>query len=229
MSKSLVLVLLVTFIFYSDVRALVFFLPLAGKVYRALIRQEIQKKKILFEGQFQVALQSLSAQLNIGYSMENSLREVQKDLQMLYPKEELINREFGFMVRQLGMNITVEEIWQQFAARTQLESVENFVMVIVLAKRNGGDSLQIIRNAVRQIQDQVEVRREIQTVTAAKRLEFQMMCIIPMGIIAYMRVCFPDFMKILYGNVFGIIFMTICLGIYLYAWKIGNRIIEIEV
>ena len=220
---------MITFIFYSDLRALIISLPLAGKTYRVLIRREIQKKRILFEGQFQTALQSLSAQLNIGYSMENSLREIYKDLQMLYPKEELINREFGFMVHQLDMNITVEEIWRQFAARTQLESVENFVTVIILAKRNGGDSLQIIRNAVRHIQDQVEVRREIQTVTAAKRLEFQMMCVIPMGIIAYMRVCFPDFMKILYGNSFGIIFMTVCLGIYLYAWKLGNRIIEIEV
>lgn len=229
MGKSLSLIILLAFIFYSDFRAILFLLPLGGKICKFLLEEEVQKKKLLFEQQFQAALQSLAAQLNIGYSMENALIEMQKDLQMIYSKEELINKEFGFMVRQLKMNFTVEEIWQQFAERTQLESVKNFVMVIVLAKRNGGDSIQIIRNAVSHIQDQVEIRREIQTVTAAKRLEFQMMCVIPMGIIAYMRVCFADFMKVLYGNIFGIVFMTICLGIYLYAWKLGNRMIEIEV
>lgn len=223
------LILIISIIFYSDIRIIFFLIPIGIKIFKISLKNQIQQKRTIFEQQFQVALQSLEAQLNIGYSMENALIEVQKDMQMLYKKDSLIAEEFTFMARQLALNITVEEIWQQFALRTHIESVENFVMVIVLSKRNGGDSLQIIRNAISHINDQADVRREIQTVTSAKRLEFQMMCVIPMGIIGYMRVCFPDFMTILYGNIAGACFMTLCLGIYLCAWKIGYRIIEIEV
>ena len=43
-----------------------------------------EKGKRRFERQFQDALQSLEAQLNVGYSMENAIKEVQRDLQIMY-------------------------------------------------------------------------------------------------------------------------------------------------
>ena len=75
-----------------------------------------EKGKRRFERQFQDALQSLEAQLNVGYSMENAIKEVQKDLQIMYDRHTLIVREFTYMVRQLNLNVTAEAAWKDFAA-----------------------------------------------------------------------------------------------------------------
>lgn len=48
-----------------------------------------EKGKRRFERQFQDALQSLEAQLNVGYSMENAIKEVQRDLQIMYDRHGL--------------------------------------------------------------------------------------------------------------------------------------------
>ena len=55
------------------------------------------------------------------------------------------------------------------------------------------------------------------------------MSVIPLGIIGYMRLSFPEFMAGLYGNLPGAAFMSICLGAYIAAWKLGCKIVEIEV
>ena len=62
-----------------------------------------------------------------------------------------------------------------------------------------------------------------------KKMEFQIMSVIPLGIIGYMRLSFPEFMAGLYGNLPGAAFMSICLGAYIAAWRLGCKIVEIEV
>lgn len=204
-------------------------LPLGITYYNRLIKQVEDKGKRRFERQFQDALQSLEAQLNVGYTMENAIKEVQRDLQIMYDKKTLIVREFTYMARQLNLNVTAEIAWKDFAARIALPEVDTFVTVFSLAKRSGGDSIMIIKNAVRQLGDKAEVKREIDTVIAAKKLEFRVMSMIPFGIIAYMRLTFPEFMSGLYGNLPGVIFMSICLAAYIAAWNLGCKIVEIEV
>ena len=133
------------------------------------------------------------------------------------------------MVRQLNLNVSVEQVWKEFAGRVMLPEVDGFVTVFTLAKRSGGDSIAIIKNAVRQLGDKAEVKREIETIIAAKKLEFHVMSAIPFGIIVYMRMSFPTFMDVLYGNIVGACFMSGCLALYVAAWKLGERIVEIEV
>lgn len=133
------------------------------------------------------------------------------------------------MARQLNLNMTAEQALREFAVRTDLEEVRSFTAVFTLAKRNGGDSIAIIRNAVRQIGDKMDVEREIETILTAKKLEFKVMCIIPLAIIGYMRISFPEFMTVLYRNAAGAIFMSVCLFGYLAAVKLGQRIIAVEV
>ena len=216
-------------LFYSQIWMMAVLLPLGIKYYNRLIKQVEDKGKRRFERQFQDALQSLEAQLNVGYSMENAIKEVQRDLQIMYDKKTLIVREFTYMARQLNLNVTAEIAWKDFAARIALPEVDTFVTVFSLAIRSGGDSIMIIKNAVRQLGDKAEVKREIDTVIAAKKLEFRVMSMIPFGIIAYMRLTFPEFMSGLYGNLPGVIFMSICLAAYIAAWNLGCKIVEIEV
>ena len=109
------------------------------------------------------------------------------------------------------------------------EDVENFVTVFGAAKRLGGDSIAIIRHAADAIGEKMEVEREIQVMLTSKKLEFKIMCVIPFVIILYMRSAFPEFMAVLYGNLAGTLFMTICLMVYLTAYQLGKKMTQIEV
>ena len=219
----------VSYLFYGTPICAILLSPYLIRYLRFWERQAIQKRKQEFQLQFKEAIQSMATALNVGYSVENAMRETWKDLQLLYQKDEVILQEFRHMIRQLEMNLSVEAILKEFAARTEDEEVRMFVTVFSMAKRSGGDMIGIIRNAIYQISEKIDVKREIDTMMAAKKLEFRIMSAVPFAMICYMKISFPNFMDILYGNVLGVIIMTICLGIYVAAYESGRRMVEIEV
>lgn len=193
------------------------------------LKGQIQKRQREFQLQFKDSLQSLAAALNVGYSVENAMKETKKDLSVMYPKDSRIMQEFTYMIHQLNMNLPLEKVLEEWAQRTEVEEIESFVAVFVTAKRTGGDSISIIRNASHNICDKIDVRREIETMMTAKKLEFKVMIMIPLIILFYMRLSFPEFMEALYGNLMGIILMTICLLVYSVAYMWGRSIVDIEV
>jgi tight adherence protein B len=160
--------------------------------------------------------------------MENALREALKDVELLYGKETILRKELYYMVRQLDMNVSMEAVLQGFAKRVPQEDVESFVTIFSTAGKYGGDSIGVIQNSVKILCDKMEVRQEIQILTAAKQFEFKVMTIIPLGIILYMRMAFGDFMNALYGNLPGVFIMSICLAIYMGAWMYGKKITVID-
>lgn len=201
-----------------------------GIWYYGKLRDEcIRKKQQRFLRQFKEMIQIFSAALNTGYSIENAIRESQKELRLLYMENEFIIKEIDVMVRRLRVQVPVEQVIEEFADRVELEDVESFAAVFVTAKRSGGDMIAIIRNTADQIGDKIDVKREIDTILAAKRYEFNVMSTIPFAIIAYMALSFPEFMNCLYGNIAGTGVMTICLLIYAAAYYLGVKLIEIEV
>lgn len=220
---------MLAYLFYNTWIAAVFMIPVSI-FYFIQWREDIcRKKEQEFREQFQNGMQTLASALKVGYSVENAIRETEKDLRTLYSEDSRILQEFSRMIHELDMNFTAEQVLKEMAERIRQEDVENFVTVFATAKRTGGDSIAILKNTVKIIGDKMEVEREIQTLLSSKKLEFRVMCIIPLGMVLYMRMAFPEFLSILYGGLPGIILMTICLGVYAFAWRLGTKMIQIEV
>ncbi|MBO5461087.1 MAG: type II secretion system F family protein [Ruminococcus sp.] len=202
-------------------------LPVGGFLLREELKDCCQKKETEFRVQFQESMKLMMSALKVGYSVENAIRSAEGDLEKVYPKNSRICKEFRRMRYELDMNRTAEQVLKAFAERVKQEDVDDFVTVFSAAKRAGGDSIAILKNAVRMIGDKIEVEREIQVMLAAKKLEFQVMCVVPLGLVLYMRMAFPEFFDVLYGNVVGVIVMSVCLGIYGLAWQMGRKITAI--
>ena len=219
----------ISYLFYGTILGAILLSPYLIRYMKSWEKQTIQKKKQLFQTQFQEANLSVSAALNVGYSVENAMREAFRDLQLMYKKDDFIIKEFQYMLRQLEMNLPVEVIWKEFSGRVEDEEVRMFVTIFAMAKRSGGDMIGIIRNTVRHISEKIEVSREIHTILTAKRLEFRIMCIVPLVMIGYLKLSFPNFVEVLYGNTLGVILMSACLLIYVLAYEFGKYIVEIDV
>lgn len=224
-----IIIFAVSYLFYDTWICAILFSPYLIRYISSWEKQTMKKRQQTFRLQFKEAIQYLSAGLNVGYSVENALREACKELKGMYRKDEMVLREFTYMIRQLHLNMTVESVLQEFATRSGDEDVQMFVTVFNLAKRSGGDTLDIIRGAVRQMGEKIDVEREVQTVISGKKMEFHIMTAIPFAMIVYLRISFPQLLKVLYGNPTGVVIMSACLVVYLAAYEMGKRIVEIEV
>jgi tight adherence protein B len=209
--------------------AIIVLIPVLVLYLRDWFERNSEKKEREFREQFKDSMQIMASALNTGYSVENAIAETMKDLRRLYPKDCRIIKEFRQIIHQLEINLSVEQALKDFLERVKQEDVENFVTVFSVAKRMGGESIEVLKTTARTISEKIEVEREIQTMLGAKELEFKIMSLIPFGIILYMRLTFSDFMGVLYGNILGIGIMSSCLVVYFFAFMMGRRLIRIEV
>lgn len=227
--KTIFLTFSIAWIFYRSFWGLLAGVPIGVYFLKKWGKDIIKKKKKEFTKQFQDAIQSISASLEVGFSIENAIRETSSEMKALYSEDAMITKEFEIMIRQMHLQIGMYHIMEQWAERVDIEDVRIFANVFALSKKMGGDMQRIIQKSVEQIQEKMEVYEEIETALTAKKYEFKIMSIIPFGMILYLKMSFPEFMNLLYGNAIGVVVMTVCLFIYSGAYLLGNKIVNIEI
>lgn len=220
---------LVVYAFYRSIWMFLAFLPF-GLLYPLYKKKHLKNNRLTqLNLQFKEGILILSASLSAGYSIENAFVNSTKELRQLYGEQGLITCEFAYIVQQLRMNRTVEQVLDEFAERSSLDDVKNFASVFMAAKRSGGELVGIISHTVNVIQDKIQVQQEIVTLTSAKRMEQKVMNLIPFFLVFYIDSTSPGFFNLMYTTSLGRVLMTICLLVYLLAYGLSERILNIEV
>jgi len=213
------------FDFHEVSLLLLLYMPVA--LYRKS-REILRQKKWELNLAFKDALICLENSLAVGYSPESSVSESVKNLIQLYGREHEICQEFLRMVKQMELGTSMEDAFFEFGRRSDVEDIKQLADIFSVVKRTGGNLSQVLRQTGSVLQEKIELKRELHTTIAAKRMEFQIMSVVPYGILLYMKLCAPAMTAALYHSVFGIIFMWCVLGIYFGLKVLGEAIIRGE-
>ena len=192
-------------------------------------KKQKRQKKWELNLAFKDALVCLENSLAVGYSPESSIKEVVKNLEQLYGTDHEICKSFRRMTKQMELGTCVEDAFFEFGKRSDLEDVKQLADIFAVVKRTGGNLSQVLRQTGGVLQDKIELKRELHTTIGAKRMEFQIMCGVPYGILLYLKLCAPAMCSALYHNLFGILFMWGVLAAYMGLKILGEHIIHKEV
>lgn len=224
--QALGIVSLVSYLFYHSLLAMVLAIPFYPVFLRMKAQVLLQKQKSMLQEQFKEAICALATALGAGYSIENAWKEARKEVEKLFGEHALIVQELNHMLAHLEMNVSLEELLADFALRSGLEDVSSFCQVFLFAKRSGGDFIGIIHTTASRISRKVDIQREITTDLAARRLESRVMNIVPLFMLLYLNLTSPGYFDMLYGNVSGVIVMSLCLLFYLLAYVWSERMLQ---
>ena len=220
---------LVLYLFYKSILSLILLFPCII-LYRKVNGQEIiRKSRQCLTAQFKDALNALSASLRAGISVENSIRESLNEMKLVHGEDSPICLWLKVIINMLNNGFTAEEAFAVFAEKTKIEDIETFSSVFSIAKRTGGNMVEIVKRTADDISEKIDTENEIQVLISSKKFEQKIMTLVPVGIIVYVDLTSGGMLDPLYGNITGVIIMTICLGIYAGAILLGSRIMNIEV
>lgn len=215
--------------FYRSFAAAVFMIP-AGLGWLTMTekRKRTEKRERL-RREFKDAILSVAANLRAGYAVENAFRETLQEMRTLHGRDSPICQELYKIVQGLTNRMDVETLMHQFAKRAGLEEIQEFADIFAIAKRSGGNLAEIIYETAAIISEKIEVEKEIQVLLAAKRLEQNIMSVIPFAIILYVSAASGGYFDVLYGTFAGRAVMSICFVLYMTAFVLGVKITEIEI
>ncbi len=223
--KSAAVVAVLTIFFYRSILAAIPLSFIGFLFYKKNISELAGRDRQILESQFGEAIHGVETALKAGYSVENAFIQSGRDMGRQFGEESFIFREMEVIRRGLIINITLEEMLADLAARSGSEAIEDFANVFAIAKRFGGNMPEVISTSARTIALQIETREEIMASLSGRRMEQNIMKIMPFGILTYVSISSPGYFDPLYENATGILVMTGLLAVYLAAYFIGDRIL----
>lgn len=192
--------------------------------------QIIRARKRALSMQFKDMLYALSSSMSAGRSLESAFRDALRDLEILYPDPQTpIMQETGYIIRCIEMNMPVEDALSRFAARAHIEDIENFADVIRVCRRSGGNLIEVIRSSSQMISDKIETKNEIETAITAKKFESRILTCTPIVMVAVLSAASPEYMEPVFHTALGAIVMTVAVVMFVAAFFIGEKIMQIEV
>lgn len=201
-------------------------LPLYLK-YRKKEKEKRRKAEIWEE--FRNVTAFLYSSTAAGGTLEKALRDAALDMRASGNRYPLLLSEFERIALKLDRNMSVEEVLNDFAVRSQDEDIIYFVRILAIAKKSGGSLPDVIQHTADTMNLRMEINSEIETILAGKKGELKVMLIVPPAILIYMNCCSPEYMAVLYHSVSGRLIMLMALLVYGGAAVIGRRILDIRI
>lgn len=188
-----------------------------------------ERKRLLDKRQEQLReeliefMNSMATLLRAGYALENTLPMIRSDLQRAFPKNSILASECEYMEQRRQINQPIDGLFQELSNRHELAELKDFTQVLVIARQRGGNLVEIVSETCTQLEENMQAAREITVMIAAKVLEQRIMLMIPFGMVAYLNMSNPGYLNCLYGSVFGVLVMSVCLFLIFlsYVWAQG--------
>lgn len=219
-------VVLLAYFFYRSIWALIPLSAVGVWLFLHRIHERVEKEKKFLSEQFRECILAVSSSLMAGYSVENAFVGSYQDMEMMYGRDSSICEELVCIKRGLHINLSLEELLTELAGRSGCEDIGEFAKVFSLAKRNGGNMSEIIRNTAGRIGKKMELQKEIEMQLSGRKMELTIMKVIPFGILLYINLGNPGYFDTLYHNMSGALIMTACLMIYMVAAVLGEVIMQ---
>lgn len=225
--KGTVLLSAVGILFYNSWISILIGSPVLILYIRFEYQKLVKKKTEKLASHFKEALLSILSALKAGYSVENAFVEAYRDLEYRFGSEEVMVRELLFINRQVKNNIPIEKLIEEFAQKSGSADIKDFARIFRIAKKSGGDMGKIMDRTISIITRKMEMQEDIRMLVAAKKYEQQIMNLVPLGIILYIRLTNQGYFDPLYHNPAGIVIVTAALAVYAGAYYLSEKILEI--
>lgn len=200
---------------------------IAVKVFMpAMVESLKNKRKKKLEHQFMNLMEALSTSLSAGNNLLDAFYNARGDLQSQYDSDELIMVELGEIISGVNNGINLEEMIRNFGLRSANDDIMNFANVISNCYRLGGNFSDVVRHTREIISDKIAVSDEIQTKIASNKLQLNVMCIMPIALVAMLKMSSPEFAANL-GSFLGVFMTTVAVAIFVASYFWGQKIVDI--
>lgn len=177
--------------------------------------------------QFRDMLENLTSSLAAGNTVADSFVNARDDLSNQYAPSDCIIIELTEIVSGINNGYTLEEMLSAFGVRADSEDIQNFSNVIGNCYRMGGDFKTVVRKTRDIISDKMAIEDEIATKIASNKLQHNVMCIMPIALVAMLKLSNGSFSTNLASPI-GVAATTVAIGIFVGAYIWGKKIIDIR-
>jgi tight adherence protein B len=192
-------------------------LPLSYAFFQR--RQRFKK----FETMFPQAIELLVRSTRAGHPFTTSMEMIGSEL------AEPIAGEFRRIYEEQKFGLPLRDALLNLTERVPIIDVKFFVTALMLQRETGGNLAEILEQLAHVIRERFRILRQVRVYTAQGRLTMMILMSLPPGLVLFMSVSNPDFMKPLFNDPMGHFLIGLGLLLQTAGFFLIRRIIDIKV
>ena len=162
-----------------------------------VVSYRISKRKQIFIGQLGDALTTMSNALRAGYSFQQSMDAVAKEM------EPPISEEFSQVTQEVSMGMPLEVSLEAMNKRMDSSDFDLVVTAVIIQREVGGNLAQILDTISETIVERIRLKREVFTLTAQGRMSAKVIFFLPFAIGAFLYYLNPAQIMLLFEDPMG--------------------------
>ena len=188
--------------------------------YAFFMRRRRFKK---FEAMFPQAIELLVRSTRAGHPFTTSMEMIGTEL------AEPIAGEFRRIYEEQKFGLPLRDALLNLTERVPIVDVKFFVTALMLQRETGGNLAEILDQLAHVIRERFRILRQVRVYTAQGRLTMMILMSLPPGLVLFMSVSNPDFMKPLFNDPMGHFLIGLGIVLQTIGFCLIRRIIDIKV
>ena len=217
-------------LFYDSILAGILLSACCGMFFPRYRQAQREKKKEQLLIQFRDLLYSISSSVSSGRTVAGAMEESVDFWKATYDETDYIMQELKYMngrIREGGEKDV--DVLRDFAQRSGLEDISDFVNVYGSCRYSGGNLPLAISRATSIIGDKITLERELKTMMAQKVFESRIVALAPFAVVLLLRIMSPDYLEPMTSTGEGRMITTFALGLMGASLLMMERINRIEI
>lgn len=184
-------------------------------------QQELRRSRLREE--LPNAIQAMNACFCVGYSLPQIFEQVALDL------EGPLKAVFQRTAAVINAGGTVEEALEVLKHQTSEPELFFLATALEIQHRTGSSLSQVLDVVHQSVDDQLELKRLLQTQTAQAKLSAQIVTIMPFLIIGIFSLVSKGFLEPFFTSTFGIILLAIAIAMQVFGIMLVRKLLKVEV
>ncbi|MGX8794709.1 type II secretion system F family protein [Fusibacter sp. JL298sf-3] len=202
-------------------------IPIVAGAIMALFRWSPLYDKAMYSThffEFTDWLNQLHANLSVGLNFNNALLKLESENfpKRLAPYIQRMKKEVHFSGDDAPVYAVIKEAFP-------IEEARILVEMLGQSKRTGASVSIVVGIILNQLHAKNKIRREIKSILFQKKLEQSILCLAPIGIIAFINMSSESYLVPLYTTLTGRGIMLVAFAIVVAMKWIGQKIVSISV
>lgn len=196
-----------------------FLMALLPPIY---IKMKRQKRLELFGVQLGDALPLIANGLRAGFSFEQALGAVAKDM------PDPISQEISKSCRELAIGVPLEKVLTSLTERTENKDLQLLTSAVLIQRKVGGNLADILDTISATIQERIRLKNRIKTLTAQGKYSGYLIGAVPALLYIAFSIISPSYMSVMYTTTYGYILTGVAIMLEISAFIIIKRMITLE-
>ena len=221
--KGWAILLIISYLFFNNIFLSICFSPYIIYYIKKSWNIYEQKQKEQFKIQFFEGMEIVASYIKTGMSTRKSFIQALEDIKLLYGINSKIYKEMDYINTSIELDISIEEAINNLARKMCIKEISEFAGLFEVSIRRDGNVVKVIENMCAYIKDELEMNRQVRIAINGVLSEISIMKMMPLGILAYLRVCSSEYMECVYKDAKGLIIMTIVLIVYIVVLYVIDK------